>query len=212
MQHQPARVIDVTFQQPKRDNTCTTSASCAPSVKRRVVPLPTENEKSAFLDRLRELAPNATVLSAHYKDDTFVHAHRQCYPALPPTMMSLGRVQYREMDADKLLYNCEQVFNEMVVTGEESNFLFHSTKKQSNSLLWYQHRRGRLTASKFGAISCTSLESPSKSLVESILQQRIVPKTAAMQWGIDMESVAKQAYINSVKDKHELFEIDDAGL
>lgn len=212
MQHQPARVIDITFQQPKRGNTCTTSASCAPSVKRRVVPLPTENEKSAFLDRLRELAPNATVLSAHYKDDTFVHAHRQCYPALPPTMMSLGRVQYREMDADKLLYNCEQVFNEMVVTGEESNFLFHSTKKQSNSLLWYQHRRGRLTASKFGAISCTSLESPSKSLVESILQQRIVPKTAAMQWGIDMESVAKQAYINSVKDKHELFEIDDAGL
>ena len=58
----------------------------------------------------------------------------------------------------------------------------------------------------------TSLESPSKSLVESILQQRIVPKTAAMQWGIDMESVAKQAYVKSIKDKHELFEIDDAGL
>ena len=61
MQHQPARIIDI---QPKRGNTYTTSA---PSVKRKVVPLPTANEKSAFLDRLRELAPNATVLSAHYK-------------------------------------------------------------------------------------------------------------------------------------------------
>ena len=127
-------------------------------------------------------------------------------------MMSLGRVQYREMDADKLLYMSEQVFNEMIVTGEESNFLFHSTEKQSNSHLWYQHRKGRLTASNFGAICRTSLESPSKSLAESILQQCIVPKTAAMQWGIDMESVAKQAYVKSVKDKHELFEIDDAGL
>ena len=72
MQHQPARIIDITFQQPKRGNTCTTSA---PSVKRKVVPLPSANEKSAFLDRLRELAPNAAVLSAHYKNDTFRHAH-----------------------------------------------------------------------------------------------------------------------------------------
>ena len=68
MQHQPAQIIDITFQQPKRGNT--SSASSAPSVKRKVVPLPTANEKSAFLDKLRELAPNATVLSAHYKDDT----------------------------------------------------------------------------------------------------------------------------------------------
>ena len=108
MQHQPARIIDI---QPKRGNTCTTSA---PSVKRKVVPLPTVNEKSAFLDRLRKLAPNAAVLSAHYKIDTFRHAHRQCYPALPPTITSLGKAQYREMDADKLLYKSEQVFNEMI--------------------------------------------------------------------------------------------------
>ena len=58
----------------------------------------------------------------------------------------------------------------------------------------------------------TSLESPLKLLVESILQQRIIPNTTAMQWGIDMESVAKQVYVKSVKDKHELFEIEDAGL
>ena len=94
-------------------------------------------------------------------------------------------MQYREMDDDELSHECEMVFDELVVTDKKSEFLFRSTMKQSSSHLWYEHRRGRLTASKFGAICHTPLDSPSHSLIENILQQGAIPKTAAMQWGIE---------------------------
>lgn len=116
------------------------------------------------------------------------------------------------MDKKDLLKECEKVFEELSITGEESSFLFKSTVLQSDSLLWFEHRKGRLTASKFGAITRTSLESPSKSLVDSILQRKSIPKTAAMQWGIQKEPVAREAYFVKVKNKHVSFNLDMAGL
>lgn len=153
------------------------------------------------------------MLSAHYKDDTFRHAHRKCYPALPPTMMSLGRVQYREMDADKLLYKSKQVFNKMIVTGEESNSLFHALYQTTVKFT-------SVVSTQEGSSNCIKLWcympyffwNHHQSHWYKVFYNNIVLKTAAMQWGINMESVAKQAYVKSVKDKHELFEIEDAGL
>jgi len=135
--------------------------------KKRHIPFPTEDEKLKFLGKLHKLAPKAAVLTACYTDESRQHEYEKHYsalPGLPPTIMSLGRMRYREMDDDELLCECEKVFDELVVTDRESDFLFRSTINQSHSLLWYEHRRGRLSASKFGAICCTSLDSPSKSL------------------------------------------------
>ena len=101
---------------------------------------------------------------------------------------------------------------ELVITAEESDFLFCSTLLQSQSLLWFEHRRGRLTASKFGAICHTSVYKPSKSLVQEILQMCVVPKTEAMKWGIEHERIAMDAYVQCISDEHESFEINPAGL
>ena len=63
-------------------------------------------------------------LTTCYKDETRQHEYEKYYPALPslpPTIMSLGRMQYREMDDDELSHRYK-----------ESEFLFRSTMKQSS--------------------------------------------------------------------------------
>jgi len=126
--------------------------------------------------------------------------------------MSLGRVKYADLSDEELGYECERVFSEMKVTVEESEYLFHATSKQSKSLLWFEYKKGRLTASNFGSICCTSLESPTRSLVDHILQKNKSLKTPALKWGINNEHVARSAYVDYMKNNHESFEISDAGL
>ena len=211
MLHLAAPVFKIDFALPKMEK----PAKSIPEPKKTVITPPSETEKAEFLDNLRIVSPNSAVLSACYKDEALQSEYRTRYPTvpcLPPTLMSLGRRKYRDMNAEELTHACEQFFDEFCITNEESNFLFRSTVLQSSSLLWFEHRRGRLTASKFGEICHTSLASPSKSLTESILQKRTPPRTAALQWGIDKEPVAKEEYVRLMKGNHDSFEVTPAGL
>ena len=62
------------------------------------------------------------------------------------------------MGEEELKAACEDVFtNKIVVTQEEANYLEESTRLQSQSLLWFKHRTGRITASKFLAVKRASL-------------------------------------------------------
>jgi len=176
---------------------------------------PSETEKAEFWENLRKVSPKSVVLSACYKDESLKSDYQMRYPTvpgLPPTLMSLGRRKYRDMDTEKLMQACEDVFHKLCVTDEESKFLYHSTFLQSKCLLWFEHRRGRLTASKFGEICHTCLTAPSKSLTESILQKRAPPRTAVLQWGVDKEPVTKEEYMQLMKANHHSFEVSPAGL
>ena len=99
----------------------------------------------------------------------------------------------------------------MKITNEETDYLCESTKLQSLSLVWHEHRVGRLTASKFGSICHTNFDSPSQSLVKSILCRQHV-MTEAIRWGIGNESVAREAYCCEVKDHHDSFTVASTGL
>ena len=54
------------------------------------------------------------------------------------------------------------------MSNDESEYLEESTRLQSQSLLWVQHRAGRITASLFRRVKQTSLTA---SLVKIILQE-----------------------------------------
>ncbi len=58
----------------------------------------------------------------------------------------------------------------------DAQYLAEVTKLQSKSLLWFEHRKGTVTASHFGAVSKTSIDNPLKSLIEAILQSKKFPK------------------------------------
>ena len=78
---------------------------------------------------------------------------------------------------------CERVIKEIKVTEEEAEYLSKATQLQSESLLWFQHRCGHLTASKFLPPGRTKVESPSQSLIDDVLQNKPPSKTAALSWG-----------------------------
>ena len=68
---------------------------------------------------------------------------------LPSTLKSLHRLAYTKMTTDELEATCKEVFSAgIVVTQKEAVYLEESTKLKSQSTLWFDHRIGRITASK----------------------------------------------------------------
>lgn len=95
---------------------------------------------------------------------------------------------------------------------QKSKYLAMSTCLQTQSQLWFEHRKGRLTASKFGAICRTSISTPSKSLVSQILQVGSLPKSAALSWGIDHEATTREQYREMQEKQHTSFKVETTGL
>ena len=174
------------------------------------VPLPTDEEKKAFLVGLRKIFPKSAILATCFpkpRDDSSVPRR------LPRTVTSLYHPRYKELSQTVLLKECERVFNEeLKVTSKESRYLAESTRLQTQSQTWFEHRRGRLTASKFGAICHTSVTKPSRSLVAQILQLSPMPKSAALSWGIEHEKTAREQYLAIQEKQHTSFKLEATGL
>ena len=107
---------------------------------------------------------------------------------------------------------CERVFKEIKVTEDEADYLTKATQLQSESLLWFQHRHGRLTASKFIPLSRIKVESPSQSLIDDVIQNKPPPKIAVLSWRIECEEVARKQYEEFAKGKHTSFMLQKTGL
>ena len=54
------------------------------------------------------------------------------------------------------------------------------------SLLWHEHRKGRITTSLFGQVCHTSIENPSKSLVNTFIKQPLI-HSPALTWVLKMK-------------------------
>ena len=69
------------------------------------------------------------------------------------------------------------------------------TRGQRNNILWSTIRRGRLTASKFGAVlkACRKQVYPD-SLFKSVLGSYNLQGVKSVQWGIDNEATALTEY------------------
>ena len=130
LQHQALPVVHIDFTQPKMEK----SSKSNQEPKQMDITPPSETEKAEFWENLRKVSPKSVVLSACYKDESLKSDYQMRYPTvpgLPPTLMSLGRRKYRDMDTEKLMQACEDVFYKLCVTDKESKFLYHSTVLQS---------------------------------------------------------------------------------
>ena len=87
-----------------------------------------------------------------------------------------------------------------------------ATQLQSESLVWFEHRRGRLTASRLFSICRTKTQSPSNSLIDSVLQRKSPPKSDALRWGIGKEEMARRQYQQISRRKHTSFCVSTTGL
>ena len=129
---------------------------------------------------------------------------------MPATIASLYDPKFDQMPLKKLMAECENAFHSKItVTKEEAD---QSTVLQSESLLWFEHRKSQITASHFGSLFHTSLDSPSSSLISSILQQRPISEVAVLRWGRENESLVRQQYMAALSDNHSFFEVEQTGL
>ena len=112
-----------------------------------------------------------------------------------------------------LAQESQRVFEkELKVTNAEAMYLTQCTRLQVQSMVWFEHRKGRLTASRFGAICHTSVDKPAKSLVVQLLQRKLTAKGAALTWGIEKESKARLEYEGVMKISHTSFKVESTGL
>ena len=109
---------------------------------------------------------------------------------LPLKIPFLYQAAYEKLTNDNLQTKCQDVFSGLEMTEEEEAYPADTTKLQSKSLTWFEHRRVQITALKFHTICHTIITSPSQSLVKQILAVGGNVSSAAIVWGIKSEKVA----------------------
>ena len=209
---EPSLVVNIQFQRPKRGRVmCETPTRAVKMPKRRPH---TDEAESRFLTELKEILPSAVFFSSHAPSSTIDTSAPPVVRKLPPTLTSLQKPKYAAMTEEELKAACKNVFTDgIVVTREEAIYLEESTRLQSQSLLWFEHRTGRITASKFLAVKRASLHPPPTSLVKQMMERSpISSHVPALRWGIENEDVAQGAYIEFAREKHANFQCIAAGL
>ena len=138
-----------------------------PSKKAQPVTKDSSMSLDAFYSRLSKSSPQASIFSIipdHLKN--FIP--QSCSKDLPISISTLYDSKYLDVPYDKLLQECEKVFDKLCVSSEQSSMVEQHTRDQAKSRLWFYHRAGRITASKFKAAVHTDAAMPSQSLIKSI--------------------------------------------
>ena len=166
-------------------------------------------EQDSFLKVLESIFPSSAILTAVCKKKG---ANTEVVTAcLPPTISSLFDPKYSSLTPTELAVECHRVFSSMKLNEEDAKYLADATKLQSLSLVWHEHRKGRLTSSRFGSICHTNPDTPSRSLVASILAPQPL-STPAIRWGVENEEKARNEYLIFMQGTHDSFQVTNTGL
>ena len=175
---------------------------------------PDEEGKEEFFLELKSIMPDAVVLSAIEKS-TQSQPRVRTVNKLPTLLSSLYHPKYSSMSKKEILCVCNEIMDGGIkVTKEEALYLEETTRLQSLSLVWAQHRVGRITASRFGAVYKARISPPPVSLIQQLMGENCLDpiKVPSLKWGIDNESIAREAYIEQMRQCHSGFAYTPAGL
>ena len=111
-----------------------------------------------------------------------------------------------------LKFTILQFKESMCVSSAQASDIERSTQKQRHSSVWYNVRKFRLTASRFGEIYYRKAKTPPDVLIKQLLYPHQLT-TQAVTWGIDHETAAIQAYIEYQNNKgHKGLSVTAAGF
>lgn len=135
-----------------------------------------------LIDNLHKIFPDSAALTSFMVKPSQSHVTNSIHVrSLPRMMVSYYNSKYKDYTQEELRKECTRVFSEeLKITTEESEYLAECTRLQSQSSVWWEHRQGRLTSSKFFAICRTSTSKPAKSLDQSIMSLQSSPKSAPL--------------------------------
>ena len=186
----PAPVSQIAFDKPKRskDPLATNPTQQRPSIQPSQV-----IGRDTLLNALHKVYPLAAVFTVVPGFQTTQRVTLSTDPLIPKLLTSLYDAKYCKMSEEELKVAVESL--KLCVSDNEAKFLETTTKGQSSSCLWFDHRVGRITASVMGkVVMCAERKFPT-SLVNSIMQyQTINPNIPALHWGRQNEDKAKNDY------------------
>ena len=163
-----------------------------PGIQTTRTPVPTSEEQKSFFTSISgsTLKPAVLSLVTPFNEQ---YTYKEIDNVPKPLPNSLFKVECIQLDYTELLQQCQQISLE--VTPDECQAIETSTRKQSQSKVWYQQRAGRITASKLKSACKTNTVKPAKSLVKSICYPEAHKfSTAATRWGCEHEGGAHKAY------------------
>ena len=170
LQIEPSLITSVQFQRPKWGRDVGVSLERPPN-KSTICP-PTDEAKEAFLAGLKKVMPTAVVFSSVAPLERLA-TRSLVVRKLPAPLTLLQKPKYASMSLSEELKGASRnVFDHALkITSEESIYLKESTRLQSQSPLWYEHRIGRITASMFKRVKQASVINPPASLVKALMQE-----------------------------------------
>ena len=153
--------------------------------------------KAVFFDTIPKLDPEETDTASENEDEL----------QLPEPITSLFNEENLMLNPQELKDKCSETMTRLNYTKEQIENLEKKTRNQTISSLWYEHRKGRITASKAHRILVKKDSTPPNNLLCSIMGYSAIDISGKEQikWGIDNEDRAREKYVEFKKGKHENF-------
>ena len=173
----------------------------------------------AFKAELQQLAPGAAVFllyeesSDSSKTDSASEAEDDYDIALPESLTSLLDIQNQDLDRQQLLAKVDEVVYKMYPVRSIAA-LEAATVGQAANPLWYEHRFGRVTASKAKELFALRDSTDPERLASQIMgyTPEPPPDLPALKWGRDNESVVAKELKKGMEVNHSDVEIKVVGM
>ncbi|XP_033747958.1 uncharacterized protein LOC117332976 [Pecten maximus] len=132
----------------------------------------------------------------------------------PATITSLFCTDNIPSDTDGLKDKCQEVWTSYIVTHDPASFIEQSTRNQNVCSRWFEHRKGRITASKAHDVFVRRDSTKPDNLVRRIVgyQSYDLSKTKSVSWGLDNEDTAREQYRKAMTSVHSNFVVRKSGL
>ncbi|CAC5420381.1 unnamed protein product [Mytilus coruscus] len=116
----------------------------------------------------------------------------------PPLLSTL-----QQTDNNDINDLCDKTIDSYTVSQYQAENLEEATRNQAISSLWYQHRMGRITASKAHDVLVRKATTAA-NLVKRIAGYSTydLSKKQSVKWGVDHEDECRQAYTNHQQNHH----------
>lgn len=211
------RDIDFSSAQSKRKRMDSALPGCStedepdlPAPSYPVPPAPTKEELELFHSRVEAsgVKPAVFMVLPHYCEMFEPPQNRE--PQLF-TMLTCPEAQSEDLPA--LISRSETFLAQLRVNEETIRYVESSTRMQSNCPKWHPYWTGRITASVMKTVCCTSIDTPSVSLIKKICYpDKHKFSTAATTWGLKHEDDALCSYVAERKKHHVNFSCSKSGV
>ncbi|XP_014674875.1 PREDICTED: uncharacterized protein LOC106814988 [Priapulus caudatus] len=176
---------------------------------------PTDEEQQAFLQTLNTNTNIPAALSLFESTSAAFKSQRVLPPTpqLPATLRSNFNDNNKQLGSTELQQKCEDLAQSLSVSRDEITHLEKHTRSQAKSLIWHEHRSGRITASSAYTILHTDSDKPAPSVIlRSTKPNPTEIRAAPLVYGRENEKRVFMMAGQFLGKTHSNFELSQSGL